>query len=48
MSHTWPEVLGALVQRRDLSTDQTAWAMGEILAGVSTPGCSAGTTGSTS
>jgi anthranilate phosphoribosyltransferase len=42
MSPTWPEVLGALVQRRDLSTDQTAWAMGEILAGAATPAQIAG------
>jgi anthranilate phosphoribosyltransferase len=42
MSPTWPEVLGALVQRRDLSTEQTAWAMGEILAGAATPAQIAG------
>lgn len=35
--HTWPEVLTALVARTDLSTDQTTWAMGEILAGAATP-----------
>ena len=28
---TWPEVLGALVARTDLTSAQTAWAMGEIL-----------------
>lgn len=33
---SWPEVLGSLVARTDLSTDQTAWAMGEILAGQAT------------
>lgn len=33
---SWPEVLGALVAGRDLSADQTAWAMGEILAGEAT------------
>ena len=33
MSHTWPEVLSALVARSDLSAEQTAWAMGEILSG---------------
>jgi len=33
---TWPEVLGSLVARTDLTTDQTAWAMGEILAGQAT------------
>lgn len=36
-SITWPEVLGALVARADLTTEQTAWAMGEILAGEATP-----------
>lgn len=34
---TWPEVLGALVAGADLSADQTAWAMGELLAGQATP-----------
>ena len=34
---TWPEVLGALVAGEDLSADQTAWAMGELLAGEATP-----------
>ena len=33
---TWPEVLGALIDRADLTTAQTAWAMGEILAGEAT------------
>jgi anthranilate phosphoribosyltransferase len=40
--HSWAEVLGALVQRHDLTTDQTAWAMGEILAGAATPAQIAG------
>lgn len=35
--HTWPEVLTGLVRGEDLSEDQTAWAMGEILAGAATP-----------
>jgi len=39
---TWPDVLGALVARRDLSDDQTAWAMGEILSGDATPAQIAG------
>lgn len=34
---TWPEVLGALVAGTDLSADQTAWAMGEMLSGEATP-----------
>lgn len=33
MSITWPEVLGALVARTDLTAEQSAWAMGEVLAG---------------
>jgi anthranilate phosphoribosyltransferase len=35
-------VLGALVQRQDLSSEQTAWAMGEVLAGAATPAQIAG------
>jgi anthranilate phosphoribosyltransferase len=42
MSHSWAEVLGALVQGRDLASDQTSWAMGEILAGAATPAQIAG------
>ncbi len=37
MPSTWPEVLSALVERRDLTAEQTAWAMGEILEGTATP-----------
>jgi anthranilate phosphoribosyltransferase len=39
---TWSEVLGTLVDGTDLSADQTAWAMGEILAGEATPAQIAG------
>ncbi len=39
---TWPEVLGDLVARRDLSADQTSWAMAEVLAGNATPAQIAG------
>src|SRR3954454_10819654 len=39
---SWPEVLAALISRRDLSADQTSWAMGEILAGEATPSQIAG------
>jgi anthranilate phosphoribosyltransferase len=35
--HTWPDVLSGLVRGSDLTADQTAWAMGEILAGAATP-----------
>ena len=41
-SHSWPEVLSALVARQDLSTDQATWAMGEILSGEATPAQIAG------
>ncbi|SFC06684.1 anthranilate phosphoribosyltransferase [Nocardioides terrae] len=33
---TWPDVLGVLVARADLTAEQTRWAMGEILAGQAT------------
>jgi anthranilate phosphoribosyltransferase len=42
MSHSWPEVLTALVGRTDLSAEQAAWAMGEILRGEATPSQVAG------
>jgi anthranilate phosphoribosyltransferase len=40
--HSWAEVLSALVARTDLDADQSAWAMGEILAGEATPAQIAG------
>ncbi|MBF4768995.1 anthranilate phosphoribosyltransferase [Nocardioides agariphilus] len=39
---TWPEVLAALVAGRDLTGEQTSWAMGEVLAGEATPAQIAG------
>ena len=39
---SWPEVLGALVAGSDLSAEQTAWAMGEILSGEASPAQIAG------
>jgi anthranilate phosphoribosyltransferase len=33
---SWSEVLSTLVQRQDLTPEQTQWAMGEILAGAAT------------
>ncbi len=42
MDHTWAEILGALVGGADLTTDQTTWAMGEVLAGAATPAQIAG------
>lgn len=35
--HTWPDLLSGLVRGEDLSAEQTAWAMGEILTGSATP-----------
>ena len=40
--HSWPDVLGALVARRDLDAEQTAWAMQEVFAGNATPAQIAG------
>ena len=34
---TWPDVLAGLIARRDLTAEQTAWAMGEILSGNASP-----------
>ncbi|GAA2100728.1 anthranilate phosphoribosyltransferase [Microlunatus panaciterrae] len=34
---TWPTVLSGLVRGEDQSSDATAWAMGQILAGEATP-----------
>jgi anthranilate phosphoribosyltransferase len=39
---SWPEVLGSLIDRADLSSEQTAWAMGEVLAGEASPAQIAG------
>jgi len=33
---TWPKLLTALLRGRELSADETAWAMGEIMAGDAT------------
>jgi anthranilate phosphoribosyltransferase len=41
-THSWPEVLSALVGRTDLSAQQTSWAMTEILSGAATPSQIAG------
>ena len=42
MTHTWPEVLSALVSGTDLSSAQTAWAMEQVLTGEATPSQIAG------
>jgi anthranilate phosphoribosyltransferase len=34
---TWPNLLAALLRGEELSTQDTAWAMGEIVAGDATP-----------
>jgi len=34
---TWPNLLTALLRAEHLSTDDTAWAMGEIMSGSATP-----------
>ena len=39
---SWPEVLSALIARQDLGATQTAWAMGQVLAGEATPAQIAG------
>jgi anthranilate phosphoribosyltransferase len=39
---TWPAVLSALLERRDLPAETTAWAMGEIMSGSATPAQIAG------
>ena len=36
-ARTWPVVLGALMRGEDLAADDTAWAMGEMMAGEATP-----------
>jgi anthranilate phosphoribosyltransferase len=42
VAHSWPEVLGALTARTDLTVEQATWAMGEVLAGEATPSQIAG------
>lgn len=34
---TWPQLISALLRSEELSHDDTAWAMGEIMAGSATP-----------
>jgi anthranilate phosphoribosyltransferase len=41
-TQTWPAVLSALLERRDLSAEATAWAMTEIMSGSATPAQIAG------
>src|ERR1017187_746710 len=39
---TWPALIGALVKGEALTSDETAWAMNEIMAGAATPAQIAG------
>ena len=41
-THTWPSVLTALLSGTDLSTDQTSWAMHELMSGDAAPAQIAG------
>src|SRR5579885_974213 len=36
-SPSWPNLLTALLRREDLTTDQAAWAMKEVMSGEATP-----------
>src|SRR6476646_2528625 len=42
VTHTWPDVLTALVAGTDLGTDRAEWAMNEIMSGSATPAQIAG------
>lgn len=37
LSPTWPQLLNALVAREDLSSEQTAWAMDQVMGGQTSP-----------
>jgi anthranilate phosphoribosyltransferase len=37
LTQSWPQLLSALMERRSLSTEDTAWAMDEIMAGDISP-----------
>src|SRR4051794_41913036 len=37
MTPTWPQVLAALLSGQELSRDEAAWAMAEIMEGEATP-----------
>ncbi|HYU84000.1 MAG TPA: anthranilate phosphoribosyltransferase [Kribbellaceae bacterium] len=41
-SYTWPQVLGPLLRREDLTAEATAWAMEQILTAAATPAQLAG------
>jgi anthranilate phosphoribosyltransferase len=39
---SWPQLLSALLRGQELSRDETAWAMNEIMSGAATPAQIAG------
>lgn len=39
---TWPDLLGALVEHRDLGATETAWAMDQVMSGETSPAVLAG------
>lgn len=41
-ARTWPRLLGTLVAGNDLATEDTAWAMDEVMTGLATPAQVAG------
>ncbi|MEU6643853.1 anthranilate phosphoribosyltransferase [Saccharomonospora sp. NPDC046836] len=42
MAHTWPAVVGKLIERVDLSEAETEWAMDQVMSGAATPAQIAG------
>ena len=42
MTHTWPDVLAALISGADIGTEPAEWAMNEIMSGAATPAQIAG------
>lgn len=42
LERAWPHLLAALLREEQLTADDTAWAMGEIMAGAATPAQIAG------
>ena len=42
MTHTWPDVLSALISGADIGTEPAEWAMNEIMSGAATPAQIAG------
>jgi anthranilate phosphoribosyltransferase len=42
VTHTWPDVLSALISGADIGTEPAEWAMNEIMSGAATPAQIAG------